>query len=69
MSEAEMLFESFKTEYGFPLDPEQSEACKTVDGKVLLLAVPGSGKTTVMIARMRNKSAKHPRGNLQRGGN
>ena len=52
MSEAEMLFESFKTEYGFPLDPEQSEACKTVDGKVLLLAVPGSGKTTVMIARL-----------------
>ncbi|MBO5041251.1 MAG: ATP-dependent helicase [Clostridia bacterium] len=52
MSEAEELFESFKTEYGFPLDPEQSEACKTVDGKVLLLAVPGSGKTTVMIARL-----------------
>ena len=47
MSEAEELFESFKTEYGFPLDPEQSEACRTVDGKVLLLAVPGSGKTTV----------------------
>ncbi|MBQ7779503.1 MAG: ATP-dependent helicase [Clostridia bacterium] len=52
MSEAEELFESFKTEYGFPLDPEQSEACKTVNGKVLLLAVPGSGKTTVMIARL-----------------
>lgn len=52
MSEAEELFESFKTEYGFPLDPEQSEACRTVDGKVLLLAVPGSGKTTVMIARL-----------------
>ena len=52
MTEAEQLFEDFKTEYGFPLDPEQSEACKTVDGKVLLLAVPGSGKTTVMIARL-----------------
>ncbi len=52
MSSTEELFESFKTEYGFPLDPEQSEACKTVDGKVLLLAVPGSGKTTVMIARL-----------------
>ncbi len=52
MSEAIELFEDFKTEYGFPLDPEQSEACKTVEGKVLLLAVPGSGKTTVMIARL-----------------
>ncbi len=52
MTEAEQLFESFKKEYGFPLDPEQSEACKAVDGKVLLLAVPGSGKTTVMIARL-----------------
>lgn len=45
-------FESFKTEYGFPLDPEQSEACRTIDGKILLLAVPGSGKTTVMISRL-----------------
>ncbi len=52
MTESEALFSDFKTEYGFPLDPEQSEACKTVDGKVLLLAVPGSGKTTVMIARL-----------------
>ena len=52
MTEAEKLFEDFKTEYRFPLDREQSEACRTVDGKVLLLAVPGSGKTTVMIARL-----------------
>ncbi len=52
MSGTEELFESFKTEYCFPLDSEQSEACKTVNGKVLLLAVPGSGKTTVMIARL-----------------
>lgn len=52
MTETETLFSEFKKEYGFPLDPEQSEACKTVDGKILLLAVPGSGKTTVMIARL-----------------
>ncbi len=52
MTESEALFSDFKTEYNFPLDYEQSEACKTVDGKVLLLAVPGSGKTTVMIARL-----------------
>lgn len=52
MERDDSAFESFKTEYGFPLDPEQSEACKTVDGKILLLAVPGSGKTTVMISRL-----------------
>ncbi len=52
MTEAEKRFSDFKKEYGFPLDKEQSEACLTVNGKVLLLAVPGSGKTTVMIARL-----------------
>ena len=48
----EDAFEKYKTEYSFPLDPEQSEACRHVEGRVLLLAVPGSGKTTVMIARL-----------------
>lgn len=34
------------------LNVQQSEAVKTVDGPVLLLAVPGSGKTTVLVLRL-----------------
>ncbi|MBQ9028476.1 MAG: ATP-dependent helicase, partial [Lachnospiraceae bacterium] len=34
------------------LNLQQSEAVKTVNGPVLLLAVPGSGKTTVLVLRL-----------------
>lgn len=34
------------------LNPQQKEAVHTVDGAVLLLAVPGSGKTTVLVTRL-----------------
>ena len=34
------------------LNPHQQQAVRTVDGAVLLLAVPGSGKTTVLITRL-----------------
>ncbi len=34
------------------LNPQQQEAVRTVDGAVLLLAVPGSGKTTVLVTRL-----------------
>ena len=34
------------------LNPQQAEAVKTVNGPVLLLAVPGSGKTTVLVLRL-----------------
>ena len=33
-------------------DPQQEAAIQTVDGPVLLLAVPGSGKTTVLVTRL-----------------
>lgn len=33
------------------LNPQQEQAVKRVDGATLLLAVPGSGKTTVIVAR------------------
>lgn len=46
------MLEKFKEQYRIDLDPEQSRACEAVDGKNLLLAVPGSGKTTVMISRI-----------------
>ena len=34
------------------LSPQQAEAVNTVNGPVLLLAVPGSGKTTVLVLRL-----------------
>lgn len=34
------------------LNNQQTEAVKAVDGPVLLLAVPGSGKTTVLVSRL-----------------
>ena len=34
------------------LNEQQREAVRTVDGAVLLLAVPGSGKTTVLVTRL-----------------
>ena len=40
--------EAFDRKYTRRLNPQQTEAVHAVDGAVLLLAVPGSGKTTVM---------------------
>ena len=42
----------FWTGYGQKLNEQQKEAVQTVDGPVLLLAVPGSGKTTVLVNRL-----------------
>ena len=47
-----LSFEEYKKEYGIVLDGDQDRACRQIDGMILLLAVPGSGKTTVMIARL-----------------
>lgn len=47
-----MDFSQFKTKYGLRLDMQQEAAVQTVDGPVLLLAVPGSGKTTVLVTRL-----------------
>lgn len=46
-------FDDFIKAYGLEtLDPQQRIAAETVNGPVLLLAVPGSGKTTTLIARL-----------------
>ena len=47
-----MNFSQFKAQFSIQLDPQQEVAVQTVDGPVLLLAVPGSGKTTVLVARL-----------------
>ncbi len=43
---------AFETAHMAALNPQQRAAVAAVDGPVLLLAVPGSGKTTVLITRL-----------------
>ena len=47
-----MTYKEYKTQYNIILDGDQDRACEAVNGHVLLLAVPGSGKTSVMTARL-----------------
>ena len=47
-----MTWEEFERQFPIPLNDQQKEAVKSVEGPVLLLAVPGSGKTTVLVARL-----------------
>jgi len=45
-------YEEFKSRFNLRLDAQQDEAVKHVDGPQLILAVPGSGKTTVLVSRL-----------------
>ena len=47
-----MTYSQFKNTYSIRLNPQQEAAVRQVDGPVLLLAVPGSGKTTVLVTRL-----------------
>lgn len=47
-----MTKEEFLTRYSKHLNDQQLEAVQAVNGPVLLLAVPGSGKTTVLVNRL-----------------
>lgn len=47
-----MTYENFRKQYALTLNEAQERAVRTVDGHVLLLAVPGSGKTTTLVARL-----------------
>ena len=47
-----MTFAEFQKRYQIKLNKQQLDAVKSVDGPVLLLAVPGSGKTTVLVTRL-----------------
>ena len=45
-------FKEFKNKYEIVLSQEQDRVVQSVEGAVLLLAVPGSGKTSTLIARL-----------------
>ncbi|MBQ3570646.1 MAG: ATP-dependent helicase [Methanocorpusculum sp.] len=47
----QMTYEAFREQYHINLNTQQEAALRRVDGATLLLAVPGSGKTTVVISR------------------
>lgn len=47
-----MNYTEFKSQFNINLNPRQEEAVQAIDGSVLLLAVPGSGKTTVLVTRL-----------------
>mgnify|MGYP002514863378 CR=1 FL=1 len=47
-----MTFEEFQNKYNIKLNRQQADAVQSVEGPVLLLAVPGSGKTTVLVTRL-----------------
>lgn len=47
-----MNYSEFKSKYQIQLNKQQETALLNVEGEVLLLAVPGSGKTTVLISRL-----------------
>ena len=45
-------YQLFKVKYRINLNKQQERALQAVEGANLLLAVPGSGKTTVLVARL-----------------
>ena len=47
-----MTLEEFKNRYHITFTEQQLQAVQSVEGPTLLLAVPGSGKTTVLVARL-----------------
>lgn len=51
-AEANNDFQQFLSAYGIELSPQQQRAAATVYGPTLLTAVPGSGKTTTLTARL-----------------
>ncbi len=54
-----MADKTFLKQYGAHLNREQLEAVQSINGFVLLLAVPGSGKTTVLVTRLGNMVYNH----------
>ena len=53
------ICEYLKDRFGIVLTQQQLRAVDTIEGPALLLAVPGAGKTTVMVTRIINMVANH----------
>lgn len=47
-----MTLQEFITKFNVKLNKQQLEAVQSVEKPTLLLAVPGSGKTTVLVTRL-----------------
>ena len=47
-----MTYEEFKVQYPVRLNRQQEDAVRQTEGPILLLAVPGSGKTTALVTRL-----------------
>lgn len=50
--EQDAVYSAFKQKYNITLNKQQERALQAVEGANLLLAVPGSGKTTVLVDRL-----------------
>ncbi len=53
------FLDKIREEHNIILNPQQEKAILTIEGANLLLAVPGSGKTTVIILRIGNMLFNH----------
>ena len=53
------FIEQLRTNHNIILNPQQEQAVMKIEGATLLLAVPGSGKTTVIISRLGNMIFNH----------
>ena len=47
-----MTYGEFQEQFSISLNPQQEAAVRAAEGATLLLAVPGSGKTTVLVTRL-----------------
>ena len=53
------ILEYLKEQFHLSFTQQQLQAIETIDGPVLLLAVPGAGKTTVMVSRIASMIYEH----------